>query len=171
MSDGRHGKDEPASVVAWLRARIERVTAERDLLAEHLAAREKLDEMTFSADLPVTAGEPTGPHRAEQYRPVPPPRRPASHARTPKEARWLKVVRDTAQGVVPVGALAMFRPLAYAFKTAPPMVKAASVGVALTTAAAVVAVSPASPVSPWGASTSQVPSSVPGRHPSPRPRP
>ena len=85
MSDGRHGKDE-TSIIAGLKARLERVTADRDRLARDLAERERLDQVTFAAaDLPAAAGDQTGPIARVQGP------RAAAH-RIPREARWLRVV-------------------------------------------------------------------------------
>jgi len=139
----RHGRDE--DTIEGLRAQLDQVTAEL------VAALAQLDRMGAGFSV---AADGTGPHRPVQ----PSPRRPASHARTPREQRWLKVVRDTAQGVIPVGAIAMFRPVAHAVKAswaAHPVATAGAGAVALTAATAIVV--PASPASPFGASTSQVP--------------
>ena len=134
MSDGRHGKDEATSIVAWLQAKIERVTADRDLLAEHLAERERLDQVTFAAaDLPAAAGDQTGPL------PVVPGQRPRSRhaAARGTHLRLVKVI-------IPAG-LAALGGAARHLLSATPAAKAA-VAVALTagvvTAGAVAVVGP-----------------------------
>lgn len=75
----RHGENEEAG---WLRAQLERVTAERDKLRRHLEAREELDRVLMQA---APAADGTGPIARVQG-----PR--AQGHRTPREARWLKVV-------------------------------------------------------------------------------
>ena len=70
----RHGKDE----VGWLRAQLERVTAERDRLQQHLDAQAELDAMLMTAAAAPTAdmtepiarvqGPRAGGHRAPRDR-------------------------------------------------------------------------------------------------------
>ena len=135
--------------MARLRAQLAQVTAEReaavaerDELLQHVQAREDLDQLIMADAFQQAAGdEQTGPHRpVDQTGPhpaVPTPRR-ASH-RVPKEARWLKVV----PALIPVGAVALFKPLSTAFKAswaAHPVATAAAGTVAFTVATGTAAV-------------------------------
>ena len=126
MSDGRHGKGEAMSIIAGLKARLERVTADRDRLAEHLAERERLDQVTFAA-----AGDQTGPL------PVVPGQRQPAH-RTPREARWLKAVP-----VVLALAGGLRVALRWAFHHAVPAVAVTGGGGLVIVTAALVTTSPA----------------------------
>jgi|GEM_PF-5505387 len=130
VSDGRHGKDEAStSIVAWLQARLERVTADRDRLARDLAEREKLDRVTFAADLPAAAaGEQTGPH------PVVPAQRPRSRhaAQDRTHLRLVKVL-------IPAAAAGLWAALRHLLAAGPAVQAAAAVTLtaAVVTAGAV----------------------------------
>ena len=143
--------------MARLRAQLAQVTAEReaavaerDELLQHVQAREELDQLIMADAFQQAAGDEqtgphrpvdqTGPHRPVQDHPVPAQRR-GGHAahRTPKDKRWLRSV----PAVIPVGALALFKPLSTAVKAswaAHPVATAAAGTVAFTVATGTAAV-------------------------------
>jgi hypothetical protein len=141
----RHGKEEPG-LIARLRAQLAEMTAERDKLQRHLEAREELDAMLMAEALPPAA-DGTGPLPR-----IPGQRQPASH-RTPKEARWLRVV----PGFVPV--LGALRWAWHAHRLA---TVAAGVFTAAAVTAGTAAVAPHVPV--LNAIASEPAATVPGWH-------
>jgi hypothetical protein len=151
VSDGRHGKDEPASMVAWLQAKIERLTADRDRIARDLAEREKLDQMTFAADLPAAAGgPPTGPLPA-----VPPQRTRSHRAARPTHLRRIKLL-------IPVAFTGGLGALRYAWHAHRLATVAAGVFTAAAVTAGTAAVAPHVPV--LNAIASEPAATVPGWH-------
>jgi len=145
VSDGRHGKDEATSIVVWLQAKIERLTADRDRLARDLAERERLDQVTFAADsLPAAAGDQTGPIARVQGP------RAAAH-RVPREARWLKVVPGFAvlaglRAAMKASGPALSHPVRHLAAASIPVKVTAAVSVGALTVAGAVAVAPHSPI-------------------------
>ena len=125
----------------WERGiQLEQMSAELAKVKRHLASQEEVDRIYAQGMLPAVAGEQTGPHRPVQDHPVPAQRR-GGHAahRTPKDKRWLRSV----PAVIPVGALALFKPLSTAFKAswaAHPVATAAAGTVASTVATGTAAV-------------------------------
>ena len=119
----RHGEGEE---VGWLRAQLAAMTAERDQLRQHLDARQELDQMLMTS---APAADGTGPIARVQGP------RAAAH-RTPKEARWLRVVPGFA-----LAALASLEKVWHVHRAATVTAGFITAG-AITTAAVVPATAP-----------------------------
>ena len=121
----RHGEGEE---VGWLRAQLAAMTAERDQLRQHLDARQELDQMLMAS---APAADGTGPIARVQGP------RAAAH-RTPKEARWLRVV--------PVWVLAVFAGIRWAWHVHRAATVAAGMLTLTAATGAAVAVAPHGPI-------------------------